>query len=82
MIEYEEENSAADYYGWFWNEKNVHKKMVPRILTDDQKRRIHISFDSSHNAEMSDRVISGDETWCFQYESERKRQTMQWRTQN
>jgi hypothetical protein len=41
-------------------------KMVPRILTDKQKqRRLHISSDILHNAEMFDRVITGDETWCF-----------------
>jgi hypothetical protein len=50
--------------------------MVPRILTDDQKQlRLHISSDLLHNAEMFDRVISGDET-------ETKRQSMQWKTQN
>jgi hypothetical protein len=43
-------------------------KMVPRILTDDQKqRRFHISSDLLYNADMFDRVITSDETWCFQY---------------
>ena len=28
------------------------------------------------------RVITGDETWCFQYNSKQKRQSMQWKTQN
>ena len=57
--------------------------MVPRILTHDQgKRRLHISFDLLRNAEMFDRVITGDETWCFQYDTETKRQSMQWKTQN
>ena len=31
---------------------------------------------------MFDRVITGDETWCFQYDPETKRQSMQWKTQN
>jgi len=31
---------------------------------------------------MFDRIITGDETWCFQYDSETKRQSMQWKTQN
>jgi hypothetical protein len=56
---------------------------VPRILTDDQKqRRLHISADLLHNAEVFDRVITGDETWCFQYDPEIKRQSIQWKTQN
>jgi hypothetical protein len=47
--------------------------MVPRILTHDQKQcRLHILFDLLHNAEMFDRVITGDGTWCFQYDPERK----------
>ena len=48
-------------------------KMVPRILTHDQKQRqLHISSDLLCNAEMFDRVITSDETWCFQYDLETK----------
>jgi hypothetical protein len=31
---------------------------------------------------MFDRVITGDETWCLQYEPQTKRQSMQWKTKN
>ena len=63
--------------------RNFSAKMVPRILTHDQKqRRLHISSDLLRNAEIFDRVITGDETWCFQYDPETKRQNMQWKTQN
>jgi hypothetical protein len=52
-------------------------KMVPRFLTDDQKqRRLHSSSNLLHNVEMFDRVITGDETWCFQHDPETKRQSM------
>ena len=47
-------------------------KMVLQILTNDQKRRLHISSDFLCNAERSDRVITGDETWSFQYDPETK----------
>jgi hypothetical protein len=58
-------------------------KMVPRIWTHDQKQcRLHISTDLSHDVEMFDRVITGDETWCFQYDLETKQQSMQWKTHN
>jgi hypothetical protein len=51
-------------------------------LTDDQKqRRLHISSDLLHNAEMFDRVVTGDETRCFQYDPETKRQSIQWKTE-
>ena len=66
-----------------WGTTTFSAKMVPRILTHDQKqRRLHISTDLLRNAEMSDRVITGDETWCFQYDPETKRQSMQWKTHN
>jgi len=52
--------------------------MLPRILTHDQKqRRLHISSDLLRNAETFDRVITGDETWCFQDDPETTRQRMQ-----
>jgi len=57
--------------------------MVPQILTRDQKQcRLHISSDILRTAEMLDRVITGDETWCFQYDPETKRQSKQWKTEN
>ena len=60
----------------------ISAKMVLRILTHDQKLRLHISSDTLRNAEMYDRVITCDETWRFQYDRETKRQSMQWKTQN
>jgi hypothetical protein len=43
--------------------RKISEKMVPRILTDDKKqRRLHISSDLLRNADMFDRVITGDET--------------------
>ena len=47
-----------------------------------KKRRLHISSDLLRKVEMFDRVITGDETWCFQYNPETKRKSMQWKTQN
>jgi hypothetical protein len=53
--------------------RKMSAKMVPRMLTDDQKQRqLHISSDLIYNAEMFDRVFTGDETWCFQYGPENK----------
>jgi len=56
--------------------RNISTQMVPRILTHDQKRRLHISSDLLCNAEMSDRVIASNETWCFQYDLETKQLRM------
>jgi len=53
--------------------RKISAKMVPQILTHDQKQHwLHISSDLLCNAEMLDRVITGDETWCFQYDPETK----------
>jgi hypothetical protein len=43
--------------------RKISAKIVPRILTHDQKQRwrLHISSDLLRNAEMFDRVITGDE---------------------
>jgi hypothetical protein len=63
----------------------VSAKMVPRILSDDQKqRRLDVCCDLSRQLaegnNFLDRVITGDESWCFQYNLETKRQSMQWKT--
>jgi histone-lysine N-methyltransferase SETMAR len=63
--------------------RKISAKMVPQILTHDQKQSwLHISSDLLRNAEKFDRVITGDDTWCFQYDPETKRQSMQGKTQN
>ena len=63
--------------------RKLSTKMMPQILTHDQKQyQLHISSDLLRNAEMFDRIITGDETWCFQYDLETKRQSKQWKTQN
>jgi hypothetical protein len=59
--------------------------MVPRILSDDQKQRwLHVCSDLSRQLaegnNLLDRVIMGDESWCFQYNPETKCQSMQWKT--
>jgi hypothetical protein len=47
--------------------RTISVKMVPRILTHDQKQcQLHKSSDLLRNAEMFDRVITSDESWCFQ----------------
>jgi hypothetical protein len=53
--------------------KKFSTKMMPRILTHDQKKHWpHISSDLLRNAEVFDRFIISDETGCFQYDTETK----------
>ena len=72
----------TDCKGIFGNEKNSRKNGASNLDTWLEKRRLHISSDLLRNAEMFDRVITSNETVCFQYDLETKRQSMQWKTQN
>jgi histone-lysine N-methyltransferase SETMAR len=65
--------------------RKVSAKMMPQILSDDQKkRRLGVCSDLScqlaEGNNFLDGVITGDESWCFQYDPEMKHQSMQWKT--
>ena len=59
-------------------------EMVPKELTEEQKqRRVTIYHDLLEGqGDILGRVITGDETWVYQYDSETKRQIAQWKTAN
>jgi histone-lysine N-methyltransferase SETMAR len=53
--------------------RKISAKKVPQILTHDQKQcRLHNSSDLLRNAELFDRFITVDVTWCFQHDPETK----------
>jgi histone-lysine N-methyltransferase SETMAR len=54
--------------------KKVSAKMVPRLLTDDQKE---LRFDVC--SDLQRRLKTIDETWCFPDDPERKRQNLEWK---
>ena len=65
--------------------KKICAKMVPKLLSEDQRaRRVDVSRDILEqlegNPEFLDDVITGDETWVFQYDPETKRQSLHWKT--
>jgi len=64
--------------------RKVCVKMVPKELTEDQKqRRVTICQDLlERQDDIFGRVITGDETWVYQYNSETKRQSAQRKTAN
>jgi hypothetical protein len=39
-----------------------------------------LNLDEETVRKILDRIITGDESWCFQYEPEKKCQSMQWKT--
>jgi hypothetical protein len=60
--------------------RKVSAKMVPQILSDDQKQRwldvcSELSRQLAEGNNFLDTVIIGDELWCFQYDPETKRQS-------
>jgi histone-lysine N-methyltransferase SETMAR len=67
------------------NMTKVCAKVVPRLLTPDQKenrKRIcaEILEQIEANPNFLENVITCDETWIFQYDPETKRQSMHWKT--
>ena len=63
--------------------RKLGSRIVPRKLSDEQKQRriefsrdLLISFQNTPNLE--NRIVTGDETWLYQYDPESKQATMQW----
>ena len=60
-------------------------KMVPKLLSEDQKQqRVTVCQDIIERLEddpdLLGRVITGDESWIFEYDPETKRQSRQWKS--
>ena len=67
------------------NMKSVSAKFVPRLLTEDQKNnRLNVCYDLreqvGNNPQILSKVVTGDETWCYGYDPERKQASSQWKT--
>lgn len=65
--------------------RKVCAKLVPKVLTVEQKEsRVSISRElldrSSIRPDFLQQVITGDETWVFEYDPESKRQSSEWHT--
>ncbi|PNF16231.1 hypothetical protein B7P43_G15109 [Cryptotermes secundus] len=64
-------------------ERKVCTKLVPKVLTGDQKsRRVETCQELLDLCESDphflDNVITGDKTWVFEYDPETKRQSAEW----
>jgi len=64
--------------------RKVCAKMVPQELAEEQKHgRVTICHDLLERLnDILGRVITGDETWVYQYDPEMKQQSAQWKTAN
>lgn len=67
------------------NMRKVCAKLVPRVLSNDQKTtRKTISQELldrvSEEPDLLNNVVTGDETWVFEYDPQTKRQSSEWHT--
>jgi [histone H3]-lysine36 N-dimethyltransferase SETMAR len=67
--------------------RKVCAKFVPHSLTDEQKssRIAHctdIISTARNDVNFLKSIVTGDETWCFQYDPKTKRQSAEWKTKN
>ena len=65
--------------------KKICARMVPKLLSDEQKsRRMRVCEEILQQLEVNEdflsNVITGDESWIFQYDPETKRQSRQWKS--
>jgi transposase len=65
--------------------RKVCSLFVPHTLTDEQKaKRMETSGDfitmCDQNPSFLRSIVTGDETWCYQYDPQSKRQSMEWRS--
>lgn len=69
-----------------FNMRKVCAKMVPKVLNDDMKEQRVLACQElleqcKNDPGLLDRVVTGDETWIFEYDPESKRQSSEWHTQ-
>ncbi|KAL4104600.1 hypothetical protein QTP88_019894 [Uroleucon formosanum] len=65
--------------------RKIYAKMVLKILSQDQKdnrrdRCLDILEHIENDPSFLERVITGDESWIFEYDPETKRQSQEWHT--
>ncbi|PNF36801.1 hypothetical protein B7P43_G09634 [Cryptotermes secundus] len=65
--------------------RKVCAKLVPKLLTEEQKaNQVLIASELKERVEIEphylDCVITGDETWTFEYDPKTKRQSAEWHT--
>ena len=57
-------------------------KIVPKVLSEEQKqRRVFCASDWLSQEDLLDRVITGDESWVYEYDPETKRSSEEWKQQ-
>ena len=65
--------------------RKICAKMVPRLLNEGQKeRRVQVCQDTLEQLEtepnLLKKVVTGDESWVFEYDPLTKRQSLEWKS--
>jgi len=65
--------------------RKVCAKMVPKLLSDEQKEHhkelcLDLLQRTENEPDVLNLIITCDETWVFTYDSETKQQSMQWKS--
>jgi len=63
----------------------LNARLVPHALTQDQKEVrasicAHLLHEAQNDATIVNSIIAKDESWCFQYDPQTKRQSAEWRS--
>ncbi|GBM92183.1 Mariner Mos1 transposase [Araneus ventricosus] len=63
--------------------RKICARFVPNNLSDEQKQhRMETSGDfidaCDRNPQFLETIVTGDDSWCYQYDPETKRQSMEW----
>jgi [histone H3]-lysine36 N-dimethyltransferase SETMAR len=63
--------------------KKINSCFVPHMLTAEQKeKRVRLADEliiaADNNRDFLKQIVTGDESWCYQYEPSTKRQTAEW----
>jgi len=62
--------------------RKVCAKMAMELTEEQKQRRVTICQDLLERQDILGHVITGDETWVYQYDPETKRQSAQWKPAN
>jgi hypothetical protein len=67
--------------------RRIAAKFVTRLLSNDQKEHrvaicSKIKEQNENNPNFMSTIITGDKSWVYEYNSETKQQSSQWKTQN
>ncbi|GFW55402.1 putative DD34D transposase [Trichonephila clavipes] len=67
--------------------RKVCAKLVPKVLTQDQKEFTVLRYQElldliQNEPDFLNSVVTGDESWMFEYDPESKRQSCEWHTKS